>query len=135
MASTPADAPLVVVDKVTETRSIDDSQAESHTILFDIFGNEKPRVGWQTGLMLSMETVLGRSALGGRGPFCAWRVMLKRVFTRVDLLWSFFASFFDVPLVMLDECSAPLIGPPYVERVAKASVHLDPYQLPRAVFP
>ena len=43
------DAPLIVVDKVTETRGVNNSQAESHTVLFNIFGNEKPRVRWQNG--------------------------------------------------------------------------------------
>ena len=42
-------APLIVVDKVTETRGVDNCQAESHTVLFNIFGNEKPRVRWQNG--------------------------------------------------------------------------------------
>ena len=32
-----------------------------------------------------METVLGRSALGGRGSFGAYKVVLKRVLTKVDL--------------------------------------------------
>ena len=80
MASTPADAPLVVVDKVTETRSIDDSQAESYTVLFDIFGNEKPRVRWQTGqTCVTAETGVGKltstDALDGDGfgTLCARR--------------------------------------------------------------
>ena len=57
-ASRTDDAPLIVVDKVTETRRVDHSQAESHTVLFNIFGNEKPRVRWQTG---------GRDCRGRRG--------------------------------------------------------------------
>ena len=43
-----ADVPLIVVDEVTKTGGINNSQAESHTVLFDIFGNGKPRVRWQT---------------------------------------------------------------------------------------
>jgi len=80
MASTPADAPLVVVDKVTETRSIDDSQAESYTVLFNIFGNEKPRIRWKTGQMcVTAEAGVGRLTSAGAldgdgfGTLCARR--------------------------------------------------------------
>jgi hypothetical protein len=48
-ASTPVDTPLIVVDKVTETGGIDDSQAESHTGLLNVCGNKKSRVRMQTG--------------------------------------------------------------------------------------
>ena len=78
-ARTAADAPLIVVHKVTETRGVDDSQAESHSVLFNICGNKKPRVRRQMGRAASVEEDAERrtstDALDGDGlgPLCAGR--------------------------------------------------------------
>ena len=88
-------APIFVVDKVTETWCIHDSQAETNTILFNVWKdwNHLMRLiaKWyvekrsRPALMLSMATVWGRSALGGRGSLGGYRVVLKRVLMSVDL--------------------------------------------------
>lgn len=84
--------PVIVVDKVTEARGVDDRQAQSYSILLDIYLN-RVRVRKAQyisrgvdlpALMLSIATVFGRSALGGKGCFSGYSVVLNSVLIKVD---------------------------------------------------
>ena len=85
--------PLLVIDEVTEPRRVDDSEAKANTVLLDIcavplLSNHANFPCYQTplpALMLSIATVCGRSALGGKGSLGGYRPVLKRVLMRVDL--------------------------------------------------
>lgn len=85
--------PVVVIDKVTKAWSVNDGQTKTNTVLFNVWRREKlstdaaNRVIGNSvpALMLSMATVWGRSALGGRGSLGGYRRVLKRVLMRVDL--------------------------------------------------
>jgi len=67
--------PLIIVHEITETRGINNGQTEANTILLNVCYVEisdhalrrVTRIENEPALMLSMATVLGLSALGGRG--------------------------------------------------------------------
>jgi len=68
--------PLVVVHKIAETGGIHDGQAEADAVLLNIYvivrlpyQTRMARTEDKPALMLSIATVLGFSALGGRGSF------------------------------------------------------------------
>ena len=69
--------PLIVVHKIPETRGIHDRQAEANAVLLNIcniviqlpYRTRVARPEDKPALILSMATVLGFSALGGRGSF------------------------------------------------------------------
>jgi len=67
--------PLIIVHEITETRGINNGQTETNTIFLNVcyLGINNHALGRvirienEPALMLSMATVLGLSALGGRG--------------------------------------------------------------------
>jgi hypothetical protein len=83
--------PLVVIHKVAEAGGINNGKPETDTIFFNIYAREK-KMSKKFGVgkvhspapMLSIDTVLGRSAEGGSGSLGGYREVLKRVFISVD---------------------------------------------------
>ena len=69
--------PLIIVHEITKTGGINDGQTETDTVLLNVYQviiqqphcTRVTRGGNLPALMLSMATVLGLSALGGRGSF------------------------------------------------------------------
>lgn len=84
--------PVFIVYKVTEAWCVDDSQTKADTVLLDVCTHETSentrfrghQLEDEPALMLSIATVWGRSALGGRGSLGGYRRVLKSVLMSVD---------------------------------------------------
>jgi hypothetical protein len=87
-------SPVLVVDEITKAGSVHDSEAQTNTVFFDICIDKNPvsdnripviRITrHRPALILSIATVFGRSALGGKTSLGGYRVVLNSVLTKVD---------------------------------------------------